>query len=928
MIDAASMLAHPVGLPPDGASYQAIAPRPSVDGIPDPDPYNVMPSGNGYWDGQSAAQLPHTYNHVEPPSAVLQPSQPTYHPSATGLEGFDPAQTPTGPPAMFTPVSASGAPLRTPSAPTDEPPTASHRPSMTWPFSPAASMSHATQPPITPAQDSFSPLDLLGRTMSLPQSEPELELQQGSELDFDQVFPQTNQVQGSSDRSRHILEQATQEFYKTRAPPPAPSFALLTPATSHEHDPESGPFDVDSEDELLGTRADISHTNVGVMIARNAQQMQGNIRSMTSYINEPNVLSTYNPEYATSPLSDPTTARVFCHFITATGPTLHVAERHPSNPAVIFSGRPVPKSRQALWSYTLPMLSLRHQGLLHSMLALSSLHIAKLQNSSPTSSLKHYHFALRRIAKAIGNNKKRRDPATLAATLLLGYYEVTTAEHNKWNSHLSGARELILDIPYRRLSARVDAYRHNLAAQGLSYPAQQSQTDDSLQGARRGQDVPTFSDGQLDLDLLSTILGWDIRTTLRRDSVDTQRDYSGSNSNPSSKDVDEYETQLDLFWWFAKQDTYQSILSRNRLLLSYDRWALCPPRAAIGRVDAVYGTMDHLLLLMARLTDYAAKDLPRKKRAALEQDKLSKAARGSPPSNGRPSPGHPPPMYGMIPDPGPIRVPNGFSQERQDGTYSATPPSEYQMSDAAKQDSLNEWTAIAHAFDVFHAALGPAYQPLSEDHMPPLSTPFGPAIYYRSYGIACVLHLYHCGRIILARTHPNMPPAAMVSALVAKKQTQQDANAIGRICAGIHPVSNTAPLNPHHGAALMDCCMGLFHAAIQFTDPGQRGWTIIKLRDVARLTGWQTSSLIAAGCERSWIHFAELGHGPPYERTMNKVAKDDRVAGRSRDPEHLRQEPRDNNDRRFVTVNPGTRVYWAMGILSVEEDMRDLNLGE
>ena len=61
---------------------------------------------------------------------------------------------------------------------------------------------------------------------------------------------------------------------------------------------------------------------------------------------------------------------------------------------------------------------------------------------------------------------------------------------------------------------------------------------------------------------------------------------------------------------------------------------------------------------------------------------------------------------------------------------------------------------------------------------------------------------------------------------------------------------------------------------------------------------------------------------------MNKTAKDDRIAGRSRDPEKLMEVPKDNNDRRFVKVNAGTRVYWAMGILSVDEDMQELSLGD
>lgn len=338
--------------------------------------------------------------------------------------------------------------------------------------------------------------------------------------------------------------------------------------------------------------------------------------------------------------------------------------------------------------------------------------------------------------------------------------------------------------------------------------------------------------------------------------------------------------------------------------------------------------MDHLYLLMARLADFVGKDQARKKRAYRQSQKAAEGAQQSPESATQTSPGHPPPQYGMIPDPGPVRLPNGFSQAEHDRIYTAPPPSEPKALDTAFAEAMEEWTAIVHAFDVFKECLGPSYEPLSPEHMTPLSTPFGPAIYYRSYSIACVLCLYYCGRIILTRTQPSMPPAAMVAAAVAAPHTAGHANTIGRICAGIQPVSNTAPLNPHHGAALMDTCMGLFHAGIQYRDAAQRGWTITKLRDVARLTGWQTSALIASGCERAWIHFAELKRGPPYERTMNSGANDDRVAGRSRDPRMLASAPRDNNDRRYVQVNAGTRVYWAMGILAVEEDMKEMSLGE
>lgn len=360
--------------------------------------------------------------------------------------------------------------------------------------------------------------------------------------------------------------------------------------------------------------------------------------------------------------------------------------------------------------------------------------------------------------------------------------------------------------------------------------------------------------------------------------------------------------------------------------------------------------MDHLILLIARIADFGGKDQKRKIRAAdAAQSQRNSEPGFSPESSNRTHikmsptsrqaglPGQPhgpspmqqqqqPPMYGMMPSTGPMRLPNAFMQESPQTTRRQSSPEEDQALEAATMEAEREWNEIRNALDVFEESLGPDYQPLSPDHMQPLSTPFGPALYYRSYSISCVWALFYTGRIMSARLHPSMPPAAMVAAGVAAPRTAPWANTIGRICAGIQPLSNTTPLNPTHGAALMDSCMGLFHAGVQYRDAAQRGWTITKLRDVARLTGWQTSALIASGCERSWMRAAEVGHGPPYQRTMNVAAKDDRVAGRSRDPVAKMYPPKDNNDRRFIKVNPGTRVYWALGILSVEEDMQGLNL--
>ncbi|KAL8698131.1 MAG: hypothetical protein Q9201_006739 [Fulgogasparrea decipioides] len=699
-------------------------------------------------------------------------------------------------------------------------------------------------------------------------------------------------------------------------------------------DPEDDYYDVTSDEEqedLDLTMSDAPALDLGLILAPTANANGREFRSLTNFLNEPNILSTYRPSYSASPLMDPQTARVFCHFVTATAPTLSLHNRHPVDPSVMFKGHPVPAFQRSLFTYTLPMMALSNQGLLHAQLALASLHIAKLQQTSPTPSLKHYHYALRRVAKAVGHPTKRREVATLAATLLLGFFEITSAEHNKWNSHLAGARELILEIDFAGMTKRINAYK--LETKMLQKSGMYNYRQD--ENRRIPFDI-LRTDKELDQNLVNVITGWQTRCDEHGQVIDLSKPPSHHHVPLTPKDVEMFEIQCDLFWWYAKQDMYQSLISGNHLLLSYDRWIDCPPRAPCGRLDAVYGSTDHLVLLFARLTEFAARDLPRKikAQAKAEEDMRKLVSQNPPPwgpgqgsqpiANGQSS-HRPPPMYGMMPAPGHVNLPSAFDQSRHDHMNEAN---KIIVEDAeletATRAAEHEWADICAALNVIEEAFGPDFQPLSADYMAPLSTPFGPALYYRTYSIACVWSLFFTARIFAARVAPGMPPAAMAAAGVAIPQTAHWANTIGRICAGLQPLSSTAPLNPSHGAALMDSCMSLFHAGVQFRDAAQRGWTITKLRNVARLTGWQTSALIASGCERAWMAAADMGKGPPYTRTMNAAAKDDRVSGRSRNPNP--GPPKDINDRRYITVNRGARVYWAMGILSAEEDMKQLKL--
>src|ERR1700761_4999294 len=58
------------------------------------------------------------------------------------------------------------------------------------------------------------------------------------------------------------------------------------------------------------------------------------------------------------------------------------------------------------------------------------------------------------------------------------------------------------------------------------------------------------------------------------------------------------------------QNSDENKLTDHRL--DYSRWANCPPRAPLGKADAVYGSFDHLILLLGRIADFAARDRVRK----------------------------------------------------------------------------------------------------------------------------------------------------------------------------------------------------------------------------------------------------------------------------------------------------------------------------
>ncbi|CAI7661274.1 unnamed protein product [Penicillium glandicola] len=724
-------------------------------------------------------------------------------------------------------------------------------------------------------------------------------------------------------------------------------------------------YDVDSDDEMVDQSQAEGFNQLSLIMA-SANRDERQLRSFTTYLNEPNVLASYRPTLGSSPLNNPKTARIFAHFIHSTGPSLSIFERHPTDSSIVL-GTAVPSAQQGIWVYTLALKALEHPALLQAILAISSLHIAYLQQVPTTVSLKHYHYALKRVGSAVGLPLRRKQIGTLAATLLLGYYEVISADHSKWNNHLGGSTHLIREIDFAKTTRDLRAHRRRAQEQRLRSGWSNSWWEIP---ADVSEDDP-FSEKEdnIDEDLIGAIMG-------RAVNYDNFGCINEETTLPSKKhftrkDIEVFRIQCDLYWWYAKQDAFQGFIGGNKLLMPYSQWGQCPPRAGIGRLDAIYGSADHLWLLLARVTDFGFRDRKRKLRTLKaggldwrpgpEMFKFMGRFAGGPPGQrpgppggfgpggppgppsgtpnmqpkgstradptGRSPPSSPgptsadsPPMYGMMPPQPPARLPSGFQDRPREPHLS--PDEDDPVQDMSYKEAEQEWEEILIAMDIFSQALGRDFQPLPADVAPPISTPFGPALQYRTHTIAVIWGFYYAMRLLLNRVHPSMPPAIMMAAGVSAPTTAGFAQIIGKILAGVYYPQRfnleAGSLSPNLGSSLTEMTVPLFFAAVQYIDPTQRAWTVSKLRDISRLTGWKTAETIAGGCEKSWIVAAKQGRGPPYQRSFE--TNREREIGQEREFEAVLKEV---EDRRFVTVK-SDRAHWAMGIL--EEDIANLEV--
>ncbi|KAJ5172800.1 hypothetical protein N7492_005393 [Penicillium capsulatum] len=321
-------------------------------------------------------------------------------------------------------------------------------------------------------------------------------------------------------------------------------------------------YDVDSDEEMP-EQVQAEGFNQLTLIMASANRNDGRLRTFTSYLNEPNILATYQPTMGSSPLNNPKTARIFAHFIHSTGPSLSIFERHQTDASVVL-GVSVPPSQQGLWTYTLPLKALENRALLQAILAVSSLHIAYLQQASTTVSLKHYHYALKRIGHAVGLPLRRKQIGTLAATQLLAYYEVIAADHTKWNSHLAGAAQLIKEIDFASNIRDLRVQRRRINEQRMNMEWADPSMSFYMFGSDASEDDPfAEKESTIDEELISVIMG---RAVNFDEFGYVEEGHTPTPKHFSRKDIENFRTQCDLYWWFSKQDLFHSLVSGEKLL--------------------------------------------------------------------------------------------------------------------------------------------------------------------------------------------------------------------------------------------------------------------------------------------------------------------------------------------------------------------------
>jgi len=280
-----------------------------------------------------------------------------------------------------------------------------------------------------------------------------------------------------------------------------------------------------------------------------------------------------------------------------------------------------------------------------------------------------------------------------------------------------------------------------------------------------------------------------------------------------------------------------------------------------------------------------------------------------------------PAFFGMAPSFGTASMPAPYQGDHRSSQSSSASGEAIEDLDQALNVATKEWDDIWSALHTFHSMLGSRFQPLSAEHQQPLATPFGPALFYRSYDVSGLWAIYNMTMMVAVRSKPSMPPHAHAAAGVAAGDTRLYALEVGRIAAGLLPPMEGEPISPLLGAAFCEVCVPLFFAGVQYREPAQREWVVNRLTEIEQRCGYVNAGTIASGCQTAWDKAYRAGRGPPYVKQYRAMEQDERLNGKWQElGMNGPGNDDDPNDRRNVRTQPAARLHWAMGIIGTEED--------
>jgi hypothetical protein len=327
--------------------------------------------------------------------------------------------------------------------------------------------------------------------------------------------------------------------------------------------------DLDSDASMMDSDEDADQLDT-LALARAQKQPEawGGFTASAAAYGRPNILSHYLGSPHLKIFQKSELRRVFRHFIETTGPAISLYERAPYR-------CPDDNGDYSLWSCkylivwrlcnsklnladTLPANALKHPSLLHAILALGSLQYSNLQGQSTWTAMKQYHLSIRRLSINVGNPSGRTRISTLAATLLLGYFEVYQSEHASWCNHLFGASILLGEMPL------ADMTRRCLAAKRLKAEAQFAEPLDPNNPFVYTHMPSMKTTDNLDYKFLTELTGTEV--TPEQYGLQVDQPVDDSVLSVTDKDIESYETIRDLLWWYNKLDVYQSFLGGSKLL--------------------------------------------------------------------------------------------------------------------------------------------------------------------------------------------------------------------------------------------------------------------------------------------------------------------------------------------------------------------------